>query len=502
MTASPSATALVPWHRRRWVRVAVFACALLVLAASPGARDLLARDAGAQLDVRPGRWLAENAAWSAAVAGLAIPCRDGLAGPFPCENVDLAALVPVPLLGVPTGSDVWGWHDDETGREIAITTTLLGAAFVDVTVPTSPVVLGRMLIGQDDDSVLWRDVKVYEDHAFIVSEHAGTHLIVYDLRQLRHVHTDQLLLAPTTVYTGFGSAHNIAINEETGFAYAVGSDTCEGGLHMIDIRAPAAPTFAGCFQDDGYTHDVQCVVYRGPDRDYVGRELCFASNEDTLTIVDVTDKANPALVSRTEYDSAAYTHQGWLTPDHRWFLFGDELDESSSTVGATATYIVNVEDLDEVGKIMTWEHATPSIDHNLYIDRGYVWEANYTSGLRILRYTEEGLRAGELEQVGWFDVFPLSDIAEFAGAWTAYPFFPSGTVVVSSFDSGLFVLTPTVPVVEPEPEPDPAPAPAPAPDPEPQPKAPPGEMPATGGGAAALGLAAAIGALLGRRRGR
>ena len=81
----------------------------------------------------------------------------------------------------------------------------------------------------------------------------------------------------------------------------VGTNTCAGGLHMIDIRKPRKPKFAGCFAGDGYTHDVQCVSYRGPDGAYGGKEICFAANEDTLTIVDVTDKSDPRMLSRTSY---------------------------------------------------------------------------------------------------------------------------------------------------------------------------------------------------------
>jgi hypothetical protein len=92
-------------------------------------------------------------------------------------------------------------------------------------------------------------------------------------------------------YGQFGNSHNIAINEETGFAYAVGSNTCSGGPHMVNIQTPKSPTNAGCVSSDGYTHDTQCVVYRGRTADYTGRELCFNSNEDTVTVVDVTTKS-------------------------------------------------------------------------------------------------------------------------------------------------------------------------------------------------------------------
>lgn len=88
------------------------------------------------------------------------------------------------------------------------------------------------------------------------------------------------------------------INEETGYLYAVGSRTCAGGLHIVDIRDPSDPQFAGCFADDGYTHDAECVVYSGPDSDYTGHELCFCYNEDTLTIVDVTHKDDMKMITR------------------------------------------------------------------------------------------------------------------------------------------------------------------------------------------------------------
>ena len=94
------------------------------------------------------------------------------------------------------------------------------------------------------------------------------------------------------VYLDFYSAHNIAINEASGYAYVVGSDTCYGGLHMVDINQPLNPLFAGCHSVDGETHDAQCVDYAGPDPDHSGAEICFNANEDTLSIVDVSIKSS------------------------------------------------------------------------------------------------------------------------------------------------------------------------------------------------------------------
>ncbi|HSE07993.1 MAG TPA: choice-of-anchor B family protein [Nocardioidaceae bacterium] len=370
-------------------------------------------------------------------------CEDGMAAIFPCKNVDLASFLPLEAIGGGTGNDIWGWTDPATGRELAIMGTSNGTAFVDVTDPQNPVFLGHMPTQSPLVLPLWRDIKVYDNHVFVVSEHDNHGMQVFDLTRLR-APSPTKVFTPDAVYEEFSNAHNVAINTETGFAYAVGSDTCDAGLHMINIQDPKNPTFAGCFSADGYTHDVQCVVYRGSDGRFRGREICFASNEDTVTVVDVSDKQNPVMLSRTGYDTAAYTHQGSLTPDHRWFLFGDEGDESSGTVPNTTTYIMEMGRLTDPGPPQAFHHETPSIDHNLYISDRLVTESNYTAGVRMLEYDKFSLRDAQLNEVAFFDVVPGSDATEFAGTWSNYTF-GSGTVVASTIESGLFVLRPQLP---------------------------------------------------------
>lgn len=369
------------------------------------------------------------------------PCVDGMAAIFPCENVDLASFVPLEQLGGVNGSDIWGWEDPSTGREYAIMTTGEGTAFVDVTEPTDPVVVGVLPTDDVDNRILWRDVKVYADHAFVVSEIRPHGMQVFDLTRLRDVLITPTVFTADTMYEEFTNAHNISINEDTGFAYAVGTNTCDGGLHMIDIQDPKSPAFAGCASEDGYVHDVECVIYQGWDGRFRNHEICFGSNEDTVTIYDVTDKDNPVVLSRTGYPSAGYTHQGSLTPDHRWFLFGDELDELNATVGETTTYIMQLRKLDQPEAVVPFAHETQTIDHNLYIHGSFVFEANYVEGLQILTYDRKSLEAGQLTRVGFFDVVPGVDAATFGGSWSNYRF-DSGTTVVSTIESGLFVLQP------------------------------------------------------------
>jgi choice-of-anchor B domain-containing protein len=378
-------------------------------------------------------------------------CTDGSAGPFPCRNVDLLSFTPLAELGGTTAADLWGWTDPLTGREYAIVGMSDGTAFVDISTPTDPVVVG--VLPTQSVASLWRDVDVYANHAFIVADLAADHgMQVFDLTRLRNVPVTPTVFTADAHYTGFGDAHTVFLNNETGFAYATGTfdntlfRNCGGGLHMVDVRDPKNPRFAGCFADDGYTHETQCVIYRGPDRQHRGREICFAANEDTLTIVDVTDKSAPRMLSRTTYEGVGYTHQGWLTKNHATFVLNDELDEQ--TYGHNSrTRFFDVRDLDAPVLDFIYDGPTPAIDHNLYVIGNRVYEANYRAGLRIL---ETDVRRERVTEAGFFDVYPADDAPEFNGAWGNYPFFSSGVVAISGIEEGLFVVQPRLSTGKPE----------------------------------------------------
>jgi len=209
---------------------------------------------------------------------------------------------------------------------------------------------------------------------------------------------------------------------------------------MVDISDPKNPSFAGCFRRDGYTHDAQCVNYDGPDTRYTGKEICFCSNESRVTIVDVTDKASPKVLSRLRYNYSrfTYTHQGWLTEDKSQFLFGDELK-----FGPATTYIVDVTDLKNPELKQQFCQEFESATHNQYVKGIYTYQSNYRSGLRILD-TEVFQEIGNFEEESFFDTYPANDDSGFDGTWSNYPYFESGNVIVSGIQEGLFVVTPHI----------------------------------------------------------
>jgi len=384
-------------------------------------------------------------------------CEDGTASDYTCLNVHLVSLMSLNELGAVGGiglNDAWGWVDDETGRRYALVAREDGMAFVDLTNPETPVYVGELIRPITAQTNVWRDVKVDGNYAFIVadggSSRRGPHgMQVFDLRHLRTYSGTPLTFFADALYTEFTVAHNIAINEDSHRAYIVGArgpgESCGGGLHIVDISSPLAPRFEGCFNDGqtgrgaGYTHDVQCVIYGGPDLTYSGREICIGSNVDALSVADVTDASNPIIVSRGTYPTSSYVHQGWLTEDHRYFIQDDEGDERIYFFGGTRTMIWDVQDLDDPVLLTEFVSEVNAIDHNLFVRGDFAYQANYTSGLRILDISipETPITAG------WFDTLPERDDIAFAGAWMAYPYPDSDLIIVTSRDEGLFVLRPS-----------------------------------------------------------
>ena len=368
------------------------------------------------------------------------PCSGGMAGNYPCNDYDLLLEIPLSFFNATSGNDSWGWIDPSTNKEYALMGLNNGTAFVDVTNPNEAIYLGKLPTATQSSS--WRDIKVYNNYAFIVSEASNHGMQVFDLTKLRNV-TD----APTTFsadahYTGFGNAHNIVINEDSGFAYAVGTSSFNGGPHFVDITNPLNPIGVGGYATDDYSHDAQVITYNGPDSDYSGREILIGSNENEVAIVDVTNKANPISISTITYSNPGYTHQGWFTNDQKYFIVGDELDETDFGFN-TRTLVFDFTDLDNPSLKMTYTGPTSAIDHNGYVKGNTYYLANYTAGIRTIDIS--GITSEVMTEIGYFDTYPQHNNAAFNGVWNVYPYLTSGNIVISDIQGGLFIVKKSTP---------------------------------------------------------
>jgi len=368
-------------------------------------------------------------------------CENGYAGNYPCENVDLLAHVAPSAFGGGTTNEVWGWTDAMDGKEYVLLGKSTGVGFFDISDPVNPIYLGQLPTHTNNS--LWRTLRTYNDYLFVGSEATGHGLQVFDLHRLRNVVNPPVNFTEDAHYSGFGRCHTLVIEEETGFLYACGTNTFAGGLHIVNIQNPLAPVIAGGYDDDGYTHEAQVMVYNGPDADYVGRTIAFCyngNNPANLTIVDVTNPLDATTVSITFYPNSAYCHQGWLTPDGKYLLMDDELDEYNNIFFETRTLVWNVENLDQPVYQYDFLGSTEAIDHNQYIIGNLSFQSNYTAGFRMIDI--RGIETQQMQEVGFFDHYPQDNDNVFESEWMNYPYFESGVIPLTDIDNGMFLVKP------------------------------------------------------------
>ena len=351
-----------------------------------------------------------------------LPCCDFASAQLPPRNIELLSNLPIDAIGGGgRGNDIWGWTDPTTGREYALMGRRNGTSFVDVTEPRNPQYLGNMPTRTGEST--WRDIKVYNDHAYVVSDNNGPHGVqIFDLKRLRNVTTPQTF-SPNRVHDGVRSAHNIAINEQTGYAYVTDGD-------ILDLSNPLFPNRVGTVAPN--THDTMATIYQGPDSNFQGREILFSSNGSSLTIYDVTNKSNPITLSSSTHQGASFIHQGWISDDHQYFYLNDETDS------ATWTHVYDISDLNQPDHRGSIPWLRRSIDHNLYVKDDLIYAANYTTGVWVLKVNDPA--TADIVAIANYDTFDFRNGFTFDGAWSVYPWFESGNIIVSDINNGLFVL--------------------------------------------------------------
>ena len=344
---------------------------------------------------------------------------------FTSENVILKSWLPLNALdNADSGNDCWGYVSP-SGREYALMGTSSSTVVVEITNPGNAQVVATL----SGPNSLWRDIKTYGTYMYAVSEGGGG-IQVFNLSDIDNGNVQTLNSA------GSGSTHNVVIDTQSGFLYRTGG--VADGMYIYSLANPAAPVQVGSWTDR-YIHDAQVVTYT--DGPFAGRQIAFCCagfsggwSDTGLTIVDVTNKSNTFVVSQAYYSNAGYSHQGWLSEDRTLFYLNDELDEQN-TGSLTTTRVINVADINNPVFVGTFTSGSTSIDHNLYTHNGMIFEANYRSGLRIF----ETSNPTSPTQYGYFDTYPNNDAASFNGLWNVYPYFPSGTVIGSDLERGLFV---------------------------------------------------------------
>jgi len=355
-------------------------------------------------------------------------------GTYDALNVELLSHLTLgDLNGGSNAADCWGYVSP-SGREYALVGTQNGVTFVEITNPLTPAVVGFV----DGPNSLWRDVTVRGHHAYIGSE-AGSGIQIADMA---NIDNGQVVHVGNFMPGGFTRSHTIVNDPTTPYLYICGSQdyaSGNGAVFVVDITNPINPVIVGRWQEPTarYCHEAMAVRYdSGP---LAGKELvysCYIYGNGGLDILDVTDKSNITRIAEGGYPLQKGTHQGWLSPDKRYFYIDDELDENGVGAPPSLTRIMDVSDPYNPVFAGSFSSGRPSIDHNLYTKGDLIFESNYRSGLRIF---DASSPLAPFE-VAYFDSFPDNDNPSYNGNWGNYPFFPSGTLIISDMERGLFVL--------------------------------------------------------------
>lgn len=353
---------------------------------------------------------------------------------FPASNVTMYANRTLAFFGAASGNDCWG-YTSPSGREYAIMGLDNAVAFVEITNPASPTTIS-IIPHTGNNSSSWGDIKVYGHYAYAVTEDSGTGIQVIDMSQI-----DNGTVTLVRTITSPGRSHNLVLNTESGFLYTCGSNEGTGTTMCFSLANPSNPVQVGAPSmtmfngQSNYQHDANVVNWTTGA--LAGHELWFGCSEGRgVDIYDFTNKNTPVHIKRITYPDMGYCHQAWLSKDRKYLYVDDEFDENNLAV-PTRSLIFNVEDPANAFYVGTFSSGVLAIDHNQYVHEGFTFQANYRSGLRIFDL------AGNPEapvQTGYFDTYPANNNTGYNGAWSNYPFFPSGTVIVSDINRGLFVL--------------------------------------------------------------
>ncbi|MFI5236866.1 MAG: choice-of-anchor B family protein, partial [Ignavibacteriales bacterium] len=306
-------------------------------------------------------------------------------------------------------ADIWGYAAG--GREYAIMGATGGTTFIDVTNPSNPVEIIK--IPGPNSFYEWRDIKIHSHYAYIVTEGSGSGagMQIVDLSQLPVTVT--LVNTYTTTFT---TAHNLYI--DNGYAYIVGASP-GSGVHILNLANPVNPVEVGYYGSSGYVHDI-----------YVWNDTGYVSSESEYATVNMTVKSNPMLIGASSNLPGIYAHSGWLTEDKRYFIACEEFNARDLTVW----------DLSDRSnwdlKVPQWQTSSSSPIHNVFVLGNYAHISYYEDGYIVLDISdpENPLMAGQ------YDTDPTPSTGSYKGAWGCYPYLPSGNILVSDMQTGLYII--------------------------------------------------------------
>jgi len=310
-------------------------------------------------------------------------------------------------------SDITGFYQD--GREFAVIGLQNAAAFVDITDPYNPFEIDRI----SGSNSIWRDLKYWDRHVYIGTEaNDGIKVVSVD-------NPDNPILVNTI--TDVDNSHNIHIDLD-GYLYIVGAD--ENDIWIYSLNNPVNPELVGTWNlqnnetsSQGYCHDIEV---------YNNKLYCAAIYVGYFYIIDVSDKSNPVtLASHFAGIDGISTHDVAVTEDEQYLFTGDENLSGHIKVWDISDY----NNINLVDEYYTPDYETHSA-HNLYVRPGadQLIISYYADGTRVLDISDPT----NVEEIAYYDMSDIEGL--YVSNWGTYAYLPSGYIISSDIEQGLFVF--------------------------------------------------------------
>lgn len=318
-------------------------------------------------------------------------------------------------------SALWGYVAPN-GREYAILGCASGTAFYDVTDSANIVEVG-FIAGPTSN---WREMKVFSNYAYVVSEANNSKIQIIDLSNL----PASVTLAGTSNMPSHSTTHSIS--QDGPYLYLHGCNSSFGqGVTVVDLTNPLAPVKRGGWNTH-YVHDSR-----------VRNDTIYACNiydpPGTITVINAANKDNLTTITSWVNNPNPFPHNAALTAG-RTYIY--TTDETSSPNGKLKVW--NISNLSNVTFVTNWQPTgiTTAIVHNVEIYGNYALVAHYSAGIRLINISNPTTPT----EVAWYDTYPTNNSSNFNGCWGVY-MFPSGKIIASDRQTGLYVVKPTIPLV-------------------------------------------------------
>ncbi len=317
-------------------------------------------------------------------------------------------------------NDIWGYVDDQ-GNEYAVLGSPTKVHFLDVTNPTNPVLKGEFTGGS---TTIWRDMKSYDRYVYAVADQGSEGLMIFDMSALPSGDITKVYQQNNV----FSRAHNIYIDVPNARLYVVGSNTQNSGMIVYSLADPANPSVIGNMGlSGGYVHDI-----------FVKNNTAYCSHGyNGLYVYDCTNAASPVL--KASLNTGGYNHSSWITEDGGHLIYAEEVP-AGRPLGIIDLAGVNSNDI-SISSTFSYPLEAPGATnvtyHNPFIVDNYAIVSSYLDGVTIIDISNPS----NPQRVAWYDTYPTNNnYPGLDGAWGVYPFFPSGNIIASDTQNGLFVL--------------------------------------------------------------